>query len=123
MGNPDRLSGLDTAFLHLEDRGAAHMHVASVMIFEGPVPDREELVGHVLERLDLVPRYRQRLAEVPLGQGRPVWVDDPYFNPTYHLRHTALPPPGEERQLRALAGRLFAQRLRHADGDGGLGEP
>jgi WS/DGAT/MGAT family acyltransferase len=65
----------------------------------------------VVERLDLVPRYRQRLAAVPLGQGRPVWVDDPYFNPSYHIRHTALPAPGDDRKLRALAGRLFAQRL------------
>jgi len=111
MGNPDRLTGLDTAFLHLESSGTAHMHVASVMVFAGQAPGREELVRHVLDRLDLVPRYRQRLAEVPLRQGRPVWVDDPHFNPSYHIRHTALPPPGEERQLRALAGRLFAQRL------------
>jgi len=58
-----------------------------------------------------VPRYRQRLAFVPFEQGRPVWVDDPHFNLRYHLRHSALPSPGEDAQLAALAGRLFADRL------------
>ncbi|HEV3229666.1 MAG TPA: wax ester/triacylglycerol synthase family O-acyltransferase [Solirubrobacteraceae bacterium] len=111
MVNPDRLSALDATFLHLEDGTAAHMHVASVMLFEGPAPAQDELVEHVLGRMDLVPRYRQRLAPVPLGQGRPVWVDDPYFNPGYHIRHTALPAPGDEDQLRRVAGRLFSQRL------------
>jgi len=58
-----------------------------------------------------VPRFRQRLADVPLEQGRPVWVDDPHFNLRYHLRHAGLPAPGSEEQLKNLAGRLFAQRL------------
>ncbi|HEY3828931.1 MAG TPA: wax ester/triacylglycerol synthase family O-acyltransferase [Solirubrobacteraceae bacterium] len=111
MANPDRLTGLDTAFLHLEDNSTAHMHVASVMIFEGQAPTPQELVDHVLGRLHLVPRYRQRLAYVPLDQGRPVWTDDPHFNPHYHIRHTALPRPGDEAALKQLAGRLFSQRL------------
>ncbi len=87
------------------------MHVASVMIFEGRPPSVEELIEHVTGRLHLVPRYRQRLAFVPLGQGRPVWTDDPHFNPGYHIRQTALPRPGDEDALRHLAGRLFSQRL------------
>ncbi|MEA2406331.1 MAG: diacylglycerol O-acyltransferase / wax synthase, partial [Thermoleophilaceae bacterium] len=58
-----------------------------------------------------VPRYRQRLAFVPLGQGRPKWVDDPHLNLRYHVRSTALPGPGSEEQLKALAGRVFAQQL------------
>jgi WS/DGAT/MGAT family acyltransferase len=58
-----------------------------------------------------VPRFRQRLAEIPLDQGRPVWVDDPHFNLRYHLRHAGLPAPGSEEQLKNLAGRVFAQRL------------
>ena len=62
-------------------------------------------------RLHLVPRFRQRLAEVPLDQGRPVWVDDPHFNLRYHLRHSALPAPGSDEQLKNLAGRLFALPL------------
>src|SRR6202453_1410955 len=111
MANPDRLSALDTAFLRLEDDSTAHMHVAMVMVFEGEAPTPKELTDHVLSRLHLVPRYRQRLAYVPLGQGRPVWTDDPHFNPRYHIRHTALPRPADDAALKQLAGRLFSQRL------------
>jgi diacylglycerol O-acyltransferase len=111
VANPDRLTALDTTFLHLEDHSSAHMHVASVMVFEGSAPTLQELVDHVLGRLHLVPRYRQRLAYVPLDQGRPVWVDDPHFNPYYHIRHTALPHPADDAALKRLAGRLFSQRL------------
>jgi diacylglycerol O-acyltransferase / wax synthase len=106
----DRLSGLDTSFLHLED-GPAHMHVASTTLFEGPAPEYEEFRDHIASRLHLVPRFRQKLRFVPFGQGRPVWVDDPNLNLEYHVRHTALPPPGTEEQLRTLAARLFSQRL------------
>src|SRR5271166_4697208 len=111
MANPDRLTALDSTFLHLEDHSTAHMHVASVMVFEGESPALSELVEHLVNRLHLVPRYRQRLAYVPLGQGRPVWTDDPHFNPYYHIRHTALPAPADEAALKRLAGRLFSQRL------------
>lgn len=110
MPRRDRLSALDSSFLHLE-RGGAHMHVASVLVFAGVAPTHEELMASVEARLHRVPRYRQRLAHVPLGQGRPVWVDDPHFNIAYHVRHAALPMPGGERELRNLAGRLFAQPL------------
>jgi diacylglycerol O-acyltransferase len=106
----DRLTGLDASFLHLED-GAAHMHVAGVMIFEGSPPPYDDLLEAIERRLGLVPRYRQRLAFVPLGQGRPKWVDDPHLNLRYHVRSTALPAPGSEHQLRDLAGRVFAQQL------------
>src|SRR5919204_3402267 len=106
----DRLTGLDASFLHLENDGA-HMHVAGVMTFAGEPPDYEELVETVGRRLHLVPRYRQKLAFVPLGQGRPKWIDDPHLNLRYHIRRTALPPPGGEDQLRALAGRVFSQPL------------
>ena len=106
----DRLSGLDSSFLHLE-RGPAHMHVASTMIFEGPAPEYDEFKEAIRARLHLVPRFRQKVRFVPLGQGRPTWVDDPHFNLSYHVRHTALPPPGSEEQLRTLAARVFSQRL------------
>jgi diacylglycerol O-acyltransferase len=111
MTNPDRLTALDSTFLHLEDHSSAHMHVASVMVFEGAAPTLTALVDHVQSRLHLVPRYRQRLATVPFGQGRPLWVDDPHFNPYYHIRHTALPRPADDGALKQLAGRLFSQRL------------
>src|ERR1700683_1320615 len=111
MANPDRLTALDSTFLHLEDHSTAHMHVAMVMVFKGEAPTPQELIDHVLSRLHLVPRYRQRLAFVPLGQGRPVWTDAPHFNPAYHIRHTALPRPADDAALKRLAGRLFSQRL------------
>src|SRR3954470_11912027 len=106
----DRLTGLDASFLHLED-GSSHMHVAGVMLFEGPPPPYDELLEVFERRLPLVPRYRQRLAFVPLPQGRPKWVDDPHLNLRYHVRSTALPSPGSERQLQDLAGRVFSQQL------------
>ena len=93
MANADRLTGLDSSFLHLE-RDSAHMHVAGCMVFDGRAPEYEELVEEIVSRLHLVPRYRQKLAFVPLNQGRPVWVDDPHFNVAFHVRHTALPSPG-----------------------------
>ena len=113
MANPDRLSGLDASFLQLEN-GAAHMHIAAVEVFHGEAPSYEELLDTVDARLHLIPRYRQRLAFVPLGQGRPVWVDDPHFNLRYHVRHSALPNPGGEEELRRLAGRIFSQALDRA---------
>jgi diacylglycerol O-acyltransferase / wax synthase len=110
VGNPDRLSGLDASFLALEKRGA-HMHVGSVLVFAGDPPPYEDLLAQIESRLHLVPRYRQKLAFPPLAQARPVWVDDPHFNIAYHVRHTALPTPASEDQLRRLAGRVFSQQL------------
>src|SRR5579884_3999053 len=110
MANPDRLTGLDSSFLHLE-RNGAHMHVAACAIFEGDPPAHQELMDALESRLHLVPRYRQRLAFVPFDQGRPVWVDDPHFKASYHVRHTALPRPGGEQELKRLAGRVFSQPL------------
>jgi len=106
----DRLTGLDASFLHLE-RDGAHMHVASTIIFDGPAPSYEEFREHLEARLHLVPKFRQKLAFVPYGQGRPVWVDDPHLNLDYHVRHTALPEPGSEEQLRNFAARAFSQGL------------
>jgi diacylglycerol O-acyltransferase / wax synthase len=110
VGNADRLSGLDTSFLHMEREGA-HMHVASTTLFEGPPPTHEEFRDHIASRLHLVPRFRQKLRGVPFGQGRPVWVDDPHLNLDYHVRQTALPAPGSDEQLRNLAARIFSQQL------------
>ena len=108
--SPDRLSPLDASFLHIED-DVSHMHIASVAIFEGPQPPFADVVDMVEAKLDLVPRYRQKVRFVPFELGRPVWVDDPHFNIEYHLRHTALPAPGGETELRKLVGRVMAQQL------------
>jgi diacylglycerol O-acyltransferase / wax synthase len=110
VAHRDRLTALDTSFLRLE-AGGAHMHVASVLVFGGEAPHYDEFCDAIEEALPLVPRYRQKVAEVPLGQGRPVWVDDPHFNLRYHVRHSALPAPGSTEQLRRVAARLFSQRL------------
>jgi diacylglycerol O-acyltransferase len=106
----ERLTGLDTSFLHME-RAGAHMHVASTIVFEGPAPTHEEFRDHIASRLHLVPRFRQKLRFVPFDQGRPVWVDDPHLNLDYHVRQSALPAPGSEEQLRNLAARVFSQQL------------
>jgi WS/DGAT/MGAT family acyltransferase len=108
--SPDRLSPLDASFLHIEDH-VSHMHIASIAIFEGPPPPFGDIVAMVDAKLDLVPRYRQKVRFVPFELGRPVWVDDPHFNIEYHLRHTALPSPGGESELRKLVGRVMAQQL------------
>ncbi|MFL5821686.1 MAG: WS/DGAT/MGAT family O-acyltransferase [Solirubrobacteraceae bacterium] len=106
----DRLTPLDASFLHLED-GSSHMHVGAVMIFEGEPPPYDDFVSFVGSRLDLVPRYRQKLAPIPLGQGRPKWVDDPVFDVRFHVRATALPRPGTEYELQVLTARVFSQPL------------
>ncbi len=106
----DRLTSIDASFLHQEGR-ASHMHIGGVLIFEGPAPAFEDFLEHVRGRLHLVPRYRQKLATPPLETGRPLWVDDPDFNLEYHVRHTALPPPGSEEQLFLLASRIASQQL------------
>jgi WS/DGAT/MGAT family acyltransferase len=106
----DRLTSIDASFLHNE-RGAAHMHIGAVTLFEGPPPRIDDVLDHIRGRLHLVPRYRQHLVVPPLETGRPLWADDPQFNLEYHVRHTALPQPGEEEQLLELAARIFSQRL------------
>jgi diacylglycerol O-acyltransferase / wax synthase len=111
--NGDRLSPLDASFLHIED-GVSHMHIASIAVFEGPPPAYGAVTAMVASKLPLVPRYRQVVRFVPLDLGRPVWVDDGHFNVEYHIRHTALPAPGGEEELRKLVGRVMSQPLDRA---------
>ncbi|HZM58005.1 MAG TPA: wax ester/triacylglycerol synthase family O-acyltransferase [Acidimicrobiales bacterium] len=106
----DRMSPLDMSFLHFED-DVSHMHIASVGIFEGPEPPFADIMAMIESKLALVPRYRRVVRHVPFELGRPVWVDDPHFNIEYHLRHTALPSPGGEAELRKLVGRVMSQAL------------
>ena len=106
----DRLSAVDASFL-VQEGPTTHMHIGAVTIFEGPPPSYDAFCDHIRSRLHLVPRYRQKLAFPPLETGRPLWVDDPSFNLEYHVRHTALPSPGSEEQLRALAARVHSQQL------------
>ena len=106
----DRLTSIDASFL-TNETSSAHMHVGAILIFEGPPPSYDDFLAHVESRLHLVPRFRQKLAFPPVETGRPFWVDDPSFNLAYHVRHSALPAPGSEEQLRNIAGRLFSQAL------------
>ncbi len=106
----DRLTAVDASFLTNESSNS-HMHVGAILIFEGPPPKYVDLVEHVRGRLDQVPRFRQKLVVPPLEAGRPLWADDVNFNLTYHIRHTALPDPGGEAELKRLAGRVFSQQL------------
>jgi len=109
----DRLSPQDASFLHIED-AVTHMHIGSVSIMEGPPPACEAVRDMVAGKLPLVRRYRQVVRSVPFDLGRPVWADDPHFNLEYHVRHTALPQPGSEEELRNLVGRIMAQKLDRA---------
>ena len=112
----DRLTFLDNSFLIMETP-TSPMHVAGIATFEaGPLRtadggiDIDKVRDYVASRLHLIPRYRQRLAHVPI-ENHPVWVDDEHFNIHYHVRHSALPKPGDARQLRRLAARIMAQHL------------
>jgi WS/DGAT/MGAT family acyltransferase len=104
------MSVQDAMFLHVEN-DVTPMHIGGVSIFEGPPPPFDELRSMVAGKLSLTPRYRQKVRFVPLGMGEPVWVDDPHFSIDYHLRHSAVPSPGTEDQLRATAARVFSQHL------------
>jgi WS/DGAT/MGAT family acyltransferase len=106
----DVMSTQDAAFLHIEN-GNNPMHIGSVAVLEGPAPAYGDLVRLIAAKLPLVPRYRQKVRFTPVGIARPVWVDDPHFQILYHIRHTAVPPPGGRDELRNLAGRVFAQIL------------
>jgi diacylglycerol O-acyltransferase / wax synthase len=106
----DRLTAVDASFL-TNEKSTSHMHVGGILIFEGPPPLYDDLLEHIRGRLNQVPRFRQRLVTPPFEAGRPLWADDSNFNLRYHLRHTALPAPGGEAQLKRLAGRVFSQQL------------
>jgi diacylglycerol O-acyltransferase / wax synthase len=109
---PDRLSAVDASFIYLEDQ-ATPMHVGGVAVFRRPRGgfDYDELVGLIAQRLDLIPRYRQKVLSVPGHLARPVWSDDPEFDLTYHVRRSALPRPGNDDQLHELVARLMSRPL------------
>ncbi|MCW3031704.1 MAG: wax ester/triacylglycerol synthase family O-acyltransferase [Solirubrobacterales bacterium] len=106
----DRLTPVDASFLHQEGANS-HMHIGGLTLIEGPPPSMEEFLEQIRRRLHLVPRYRHKLAHTAIDSGRPVWVDDPNFNLEYHIRHSALPPPGSWDQLQDLTARVFSQQL------------
>jgi WS/DGAT/MGAT family acyltransferase len=106
------LKPMDAQFIDAEDQDRhASFAIASIAIFEPPQPGYEEFLSAIEGRLPLVPMYRRKLRNVPFRLGPPVWVDDPDFDLRYHVRHTGLPPPGNDEQLSRLIGRVMAQRL------------
>jgi WS/DGAT/MGAT family acyltransferase len=104
------MSPIDSSFLHVEN-ATTPMHIGGVSIFEGPPPAFDDLRAMVARKLELVPRYRQKVRNVALAISSPAWIDDPHFSLDYHLRHTAIPKPGGEEQLRQMASRVFSQAL------------
>ena len=108
----ERMTPLSAAFLQLEDaQPGASLAISSIAIFEGPAPSPMEFRAHLAGRLPLIPRYRQKVRQVPLDLGAPVWVDDPDFDLGYHLRRTAVPSPGGDHELADLMARIMSQRL------------
>lgn len=112
----ERLTALDNSFLVFEKRNA-FMHVASTCVFEaGPLRradggiDAEAIRNATLSALPFIPRYRQKLAYAPFSD-RAMWVDDERFNIDYHIRHTSLPRPGSDEQLKLLSARIMEQHL------------
>jgi diacylglycerol O-acyltransferase len=107
-----RLSASDAAFYHLEDT-ATPMYVGSLAILRKPRNglSYEALLATVEQRLPQIPRYRQKVREVPWSVARPVWVDDCDFDITYHIRRSALPSPGSDAQLHDLVARLGSRPL------------
>jgi diacylglycerol O-acyltransferase len=105
-----RMSPQDASFLQVEDE-AGHLHIGSVIVLAGPAPTYADVCRFIDAKLAQVPRYRQKVRTVPMDVGRPVWVDDAHFHLPYHVRHTALPHPGGEVELRNLVGRLMSQHL------------
>ncbi|MDN5790783.1 MAG: wax ester/triacylglycerol synthase family O-acyltransferase [Micrococcales bacterium] len=108
----DRLTSLDASFLYLEESTTA-MHVGSVMVFQPPEAgfDYDHLVRIIGHRIGSIPRFRQKVRDVPGRVGNPVWVDDENFDMSYHVRRAGLPRPGTQRQLEEFVARVQPRRL------------
>lgn len=107
-----RLSPPDASFFRLENT-ATPMYVGSLSILRRPRAglSYDTLLATVEQRLPQIPRYRQKVRQVPVGTARPVWIDDNDFDITYHVRRSALPSPGSDEQLHELIARLAARPL------------
>ena len=109
-----QLTGLDATFLHMEN-STQFGHVAGLSIFSRPDEAGYEPYAawraQLERRLHLLPPLRRRLREIPLGLDHPYWVEDPAFDLDFHVRHTAVPPPGRDDQLAATVSRIVARPL------------
>ena len=106
------MAAADVAFLHRESR-TAPQHVGGIAVFAAQPPgfDYDRLVRLIEERISLAPRYRQKVRFVPGNLAHPLWVDDPRFDITYHVRRSALPRPGTDEQLLEFGARILARPL------------
>lgn len=107
---PERLSFEDATFLNFE-RPSMPMNIGSVGIYDSAIPFNQFL-AHVDRRIDLQPRYQQRVIPAPLNLEHPAWIADPDFDVGRHINEVRLPPPGTEEQLQHLAGNFFAVPLK-----------
>ncbi|MFT3661384.1 MAG: wax ester/triacylglycerol synthase family O-acyltransferase [Gordonia sp. (in: high G+C Gram-positive bacteria)] len=114
-----RLSPDEAMYYYLDGSGTT-AHSGTLLILDpaqtpadGEPLDHPRLVSLVENRLQRVPRYRQVVTEVSLGLARPLWVDDPDFDITYHIRLSALPQPGADEQLQDLVGRVISRPFDH----------
>lgn len=105
-----RLSPLDVAFLHVEDR-SNRMQLAGMLLFDGPAPSYAEFRDAIGRHLPSLPHFRQRLRHSPLGLTRPSWVDDEAFDLSYHLHHVALPATGGHAEIAAHVDHMTAAPL------------
>ena len=110
-----QLSGLDASFLYLET-GTSPMHIGGLSIYDqSTAPGGHVTFKDILQfferRLHKARAFRQRLVRVPLSLDHPYWIEDPDFDLEFHVRHIALPRPGDWRQLCIQAARLHARPL------------
>jgi diacylglycerol O-acyltransferase / wax synthase len=108
----ERMTSADVAFLHRETR-TAPQHVGGLAIF-APRPggfEYDRLIRLLEERISLAPRYRQKVRMVPGHLANPLWLDDPSFDITYHVRRSALPRPGTDEQLLEFCARIQSRLL------------
>lgn len=107
-----RVSALDWQFLGIEDKSNTHMHIGSLMTFEGPPPAASDLKEFIASRIHLAPRFQQKLAfQAVAAAGKPSWVDDSAFDIDRHVLAAALPRPGGDAELNTFVGEAFSVRL------------
>ena len=111
----EQLSGMDAAFLNMET-SRAPLHISSLAIYDqSSAPDQlvtfKGILANLERRLPLARCFRQRLVRVPLALDHPYWIEDPDFDLEFHVRHIALPRPGDWRQLCIQAARIHARPL------------
>jgi len=104
----ERLSAEDAVFFYLDTKDMP-LHIASVMVFDGPIP-LEGFQDLILSKLPLVPRYRQRIIVPPFNVGHPTWEPDPAFDIRNHIHSVSL-KRGTEAELQKLAGRILSEMM------------